>query len=593
MHELAHLNKYFLKYKYHYILGTLFVTGTHVFSILPARLFGQLLDFLEKNIILPQTAASGTLLTPPNPVLGGLLTYVGCILLLAACKALCSFLLRQTVLVAANNMAYDLRDALYRHYQTLPLSFYRRTRTGDLMARLSEDVSRVQTYAGMGVMFGLNALTLFLMLVPYMFSIHAKLTLCSILPVPFLAAGVYYVSHILHRQAENIQTQLAKLSSFVQETFSGIQMIQAFVRESVFGKHFQQACETYKTTSLRLTATQALFFPLATGVTGLGVILTVFVGSREVLKGTLSIGNIAEFIMYTQLITWPIISISLVTSFAQRASASQKRIQAFLQEKNPIISQQERIHTLQGHIRFQQVSLRYPDSGVQALHSVSFDMRAGSSLAIVGTTGAGKSTVANLLTRLYDPDAGLITIDDIPIQDYAIANLRQQIGYVPQDVSLFPDTIRNNIIFGYEEAEEARVVQAIREADLYETIQKLPQKMDTLLGERGVTLSGGQKQRIAIARALVRKPRILIIDDSLSAVDAKTQERILATLGKVMAGRTTLIISHSVSVAQLADQILVLDKATVAERGTHEALLQAQGLYHKLYKRQQRRHEET
>lgn len=587
MSELGHLNKYLIKYKYHYILGAIFAVGAHIFSIIPARLVKDIFDFVKDSISIYQPFQGSVLAGfMHGKLMQGLFMYVGLLPLLTLIKALCAFWLRQTILVAANNIEYELKNELYNHYQTLPLSFYRRNSTGDLMARLAEDVDRVKMYLGPAMMFGLNSLTLFLLLIPYMLTIDVKLTPCSMLPVPLLAVGTYYVSSLLHQRSEKIQTKLAALTNFVQETFSGIRVLQAFAREPAFTKDFTQACEEYKTRTLRLTAINALFFPLATGVTGLGIILTVFVGGKEVMKGTITPGNIAEFIMYMHLVTWPIVSISFATNFVQRAAASQKRINEFLQEQNPIISKKQLVRSIEGSINFQDVSFAYPDSGVQALQSLSFEVPAGGSLAIIGTTGSGKSTVANLLTRLYDADAGLITIDGIPIQDYAIPTLRQQIGYVPQDVFLFPDTIQNNIAFGKEEATEAQIIQAAQYADLYTSIQRFPKKMDTMVGERGGMLSGGQKQRIAMARALVREPRILVLDDSLSAVDTKTERNILATLKKVMQGRTTLIITHRISTARLANQILVLDTAGVAEQGPHESLLAAKGLYYTLYKHQ-------
>ena len=588
MRELSYLNKYLVKYKYYYVLGVIFIVGIHILSIIPARLIRYIIDLIKDNI--------GLYACPPGAMVAGrmsrglmqqLLLYSGLLLLLAFVKALCSYWLCQAIFVVANRIEYERKNELYSHYQTLPLAFYRRNSTGDLMTRLSEDVKRVKMYLGPAMVLGLNALTLFLVLVPYMLAINVKLTLCSMLPVSFLIVGIYYASSLLHQLAEETQSKLAALTTFVQETFSGIRVLLASAREVIFRKRFARACEAYKTKTLRFATINALLVPLATGVTGLGVVLTVLVGGKGVMAGTITLGNIAEFIIYMNLVTWPIVSVSLVLKWVQRAAASQKRINEFLQEKPCILSSKQLIRSIEGAISFQDVSFVYPDSGVRALQSFSFTVPAGTSLAILGSTGSGKSTIANLLTRLYDADSGLITIDGIPIQDYALPALRQQIGYVPQDVFLFPDTIRNNIAFGKEGATEAQIIQAAQYAGIYTSIQQLPNKMDTVLGERGSTLSGGQKQRIAIARALVRAPRILILDDSLSAVDTKTEHGILATLKKAMQGRTTLIISHRISVSRLANQILVLDAARAAEQGSHKDLLAAKGLYYKLYKDQQ------
>lgn len=592
--ELRCLNKYLAKYKYRLIFGTILIASTHVFSIISARLVKHTFDFVKDSIgiyqLFRETSLEDSIY---KELLKGLIMYSALMLLIQFIKALCSFLLRQAFFATANSIEYELKNTIYNHYQTLPLSFYRRNSTGELMARISEDVSRVKMYLGPAMMFGLNSLTFFLLLIPYMLAINVKLTLCSALPIPFLAVGTYYVSSFIHQRSEKIQSKLAALTTFVQETFSGIRVLQAFARETTFIKDFTQTCEGYKASVLGLTAVNSICFPLAIGVTGLGVILTVFVGGKEVMQGTITTGNIAEFIMYMHLVTWPVFSISLVTSLVQRAAASQKRINEFLRVQNPIVTKKHLIRPIKGSIAFKDIIFTYPDSGIQALQTVSLEVPAGASIAIIGTTGSGKSTVANLLTRLYDVDEGLITIDGIPIQDYAIPPLRQQIGYVPQDVFLFPDTIKNNIAFGKDGATDAEIVWAAKHAGLYTSIQRLPQQLETVLGERGITLSGGQKQRVAIARALIREPRILLLDDSLSAVDTKTEHSILKTLEQVMQGRTTIIITHRVSAARLARQILVLEGSKVAEQGTHKNLLAAKGLYYKLYQRQQAQDEAT
>ena len=591
--ELTYLNKYLYKYKYRFILGIIFIIGTHVFSIIPARLVKHMFDFVKTNIANYQqisgTNAHATLIY--KQLFQGLFMYSFLMLLASLLKSVCSFLLRKAILITANRIEYELKNEIYNHYQTLPLSFYRQNSTGDLMARISEDASRVRQYLGPAIMLGLNALILFLILFPYMLSINLKLTLCSVGPLPLLAVVVYYGSNFLHQRAEKLQAKLSNLTTFVQESFAGIRVLQAFTREPAFIKRFTQNCEAYKQQALSLTAINSLFFPLAIGVTGLGIIMTVFVGGKEAIKGHITVGNIAEFIMYVHLVTWPVLSISLVTSFMQRAASSQKRINEFLQVKNPIVSTKNLVRNIQGSISLQAVSFTYPDSGIQALDDISLEVSAGESMAIIGTTGSGKSTIANLLTRLYEVEQGLITIDGIPIQDYDIARLREQIGYVPQEVFLFPDTIKNNIAFGKQGATDAQIIQAAKHADLYTSIQRFPQKMETMLGERGTTLSGGQQQRVAIARALLRDPRILLLDDSLSAVDTKTERSILKTLEKVMQGRSTLLISHRVSAAKLANQILVIEAGKVAEKGTHKSLLAAQGLYYALYKNQQTHHE--
>lgn len=484
-------------------------------------------------------------------------------------------------------IVYTLKNEIYSHYQTLPLSFYRKHTTGDLMARISEDVNRVGMYLGPALMYALGAVTTFLMLIPYMFTINTKLALCAVVPIPFLAASTYYASTFLNRRAEAIQRQLSSLTTFVQESFSGVQVLQAFARESVFIKYFTKGCNEYKERVLGLTVINAFFLPSVAGVIGLGIVVVVFVGGKEVIRGNMTTGNIAEFIMYLHMLSWPTFSISWIANFVQRAAASQERINEFLQEQNPIVSKKGLHRSIQGHIAFKKVSFIYPDSGIQALKDVSFEVAAGKSIAIVGTTGAGKTTIANLICRLYDTDKGLITIDGIPIQDYAIPSLRQQLGYVPQDVFLFSDTIHNNIAFGAATATTAQIVEAAKQAAMYETIQQFPNQMQTMLGERGVTLSGGQKQRIAIARAFIRDPRILLLDDCLSAVDTQTERRILRTIAKAMQSRTTIIITHRIASVKLADHILVLNAGEIVEQGDHASLLARKGVYYAMHEKQQ------
>lgn len=588
MSELYHLNKYLRKYKYRFLLGVIFIVGTHIFSIIPARLTKNTFDFLKGTLDTYQIFKGAGFHEIVFQVLfKGLLIYIVLILLLAFLKSLCSFLMRQVIMTTANKIEAELKNEIYNHYQSLPLSFYTRHSTGDLMARIVEDVNRVKLYLGPAMVFGFNGVILFLILIPYMIYINPKLTLYSLFPLPILAISVYYIKHFLYHRSERLQAKLAELTTFVQETFSGIRVLQAFSRERNFINNFLNACERYKQYALSVTAVNAIFTPLAIGVNSLGIILTVFIGGKEVMKGNITVGNIAEFVMYMHLVTWPIITISLVANFIQRAAASQKRINEFLKEKNPIVSTQNLVRVIEGKITFENVSFTYPDTGIKALNNISFEIPVGESVAIIGTTGSGKSTIASLLTRLYDADKGSIFIDNIPIQAYNIKALREQIGYVPQDVFLFPDTIKNNITFGKENANQAQIEQAIEYAGLYTTIQHFPNHLETMVGERGVTLSGGQKQRIAIARALIREPQLLILDNSLSAVDTRTEYSILQSLKNIMQGRTTIIISHRISVASLVNKILVLEAGNILERGSHEELLAAKGIYYNLYKQQE------
>jgi ATP-binding cassette subfamily B protein len=421
-----------------------------------------------------------------------------------------------------------------------------------------------------------------------MFTINVRLTLYALIPLPFLSFSIYYVHNIINRRSEEIQRSLSGLSTFVQEAFSGIRVLKSFAREEESAQKFAEKSNEYKLKSLRLTKVNALFFPLILFLIGLSVVLTVYVGGTEVINGTLSFGNIAEFIIYINLLTWPVTALGWITSIVQRAEASQKRINEFLKEKNNIISLKNISKEIEGEITFEKVFFEYEDSGIIALKNVSFRVQRGETLAIIGTTGSGKSTIANLICRLFDPTEGKVSIDKVDIKDLNIQYMRSQIGYVPQDVFLFSDTIDNNIAFGTMDLSDNDIIQAAIDADLHENIIDLPEGFNTVLGERGITLSGGQKQRLSIARALARDPRILILDDSLSAVDTKTENNILNNLKTIMKGRTSIIISHRVSSAKLADHIIVLNEGNIVEQGSHESLLSEGGMYKQLYEKQLR-----
>lgn len=587
MKELSYLNKYLLKYKYRLLLGVIFIIIANFFAILPAQFVRNAFNLVKESIHSYQLFDEFNLQEAIYQVfVRGIVTYGIFILIAAIIKGTFLFLVRQTILVMARCIEYDLKNEIYQHYQTLPLSFYKSNSTGDLMARISEDVNRVRMYLGHTIMFGLNLVILFLMVIPYMFTISVKLTLYSLIPLPILSITIYYVSHSISQRSEKIQKKFSQLATFVQGAFSGISIVKSFAREEASIERFTSACNGYKEKALHLVRVNALFFPLMISMIGLSTILNVLIGGEEVSKGAITPGNIAEFVIYMNLLSWPVTSVGWITSLVQRATASQKRINEFLSEQNPIVAQKALDKQIVGSITFQNVSFTYPDSGIRALQAVSFTVPAGESIAIMGTTGAGKSTLAHLLCRLYDATTGRILLDGSLIQHYAVSSLRRQIGYVPQDVFLFSDTIKNNIAFGGDQATEENIIQAAQEADIYDTIQQFSQKMETRLGERGVTLSGGQKQRLTIARALLRHPSILILDSAFSSVDAKTEQRILQKMKYVIQGKTTIIISHRVSVAKLAHQILILDAGKIIEQGNHKSLLRNKGFYYTLYKKQ-------
>lgn len=586
MKELKYLNKYLFKYRKLLIWGTVFVIISNLFQIFPAQLVRQAIDMVVEQVQeLRQSGAKDA----TSDFYKSLTLVSVLILVMALLRGFFLYLVRQTLIVMSRHIEFDLKNEIFAHYQQLSLSFYRRNNTGDLMNRISEDVGRVRMYLGPAIMYGLQLITLFIILIPVMFAISTKLTLYALIPLPFLSLSIYLVNNSIERRSERIQRSQSQLSTFVQEAFSGIRVLKAFHREEDSINGFARASEQYKQQSLKLTRVQALFFPLITALIGLSTLLVVYAGSAEVIAGNLTIGHIAEFIIYVNLLTWPVTSLGYTSSLVQRAEASQKRINEFLRTEPEIRSEKQLVRELQGKIAFDNVNFIYPDTGIQALKNLSFTVEPGQSLAIIGTTGSGKSTVANLITRMYDVTSGEIKIDDIPIQDYDLTCLRSQIGYVPQDVFLFSDTIYNNIAFGgTHQLTREQIEQAARDADVLHNIQRFPQGFETRIGERGITLSGGQKQRVSIARAIVHEPRILILDDALSAVDTKTEHNILNSLKRIMQGRTTIIISHRVSSAKLANQIIVLVDGQIAEQGTHDELMQLNGFYRDLYEKQVR-----
>jgi len=587
MKELKYLNKYLFKYKWYLILGLVFVLISNLFQIYPAQMVRHSIDLVVDNIqVYRSFTASGMQKDFFMIFARGILLYAGLILAMALLRGVFLYFVRQTLIVMSRLVEYDLKNEIFQHYQTLPLSFYRRNNTGDLMNRISEDVGRVRMYLGPSIMYGLQLVTLFIMLIPIMFSISSKLTWYALIPLPILSISIFYVNTIIEHRSEEIQKSQSRLSTFVQEAFSGIRVLKSFTRENESVKNFEKESNEYKRQSLKLTRVQALFFPLIMGLIGLSTILTVYAGSVEVINGSLTFGNIAEFIIYVNLLTWPVASLGWTISLVQRAEASQKRINEFLKTQTDITSQKDLVRDIKGKIEFDNVSFTYPDTGIQALKKISFKIDPGESLAIIGTTGSGKSTVSNLISRLYDVTEGEIRIDDIPLKHYSLQNLRKQTGVVPQDVFLFSDTIFSNIAFGLDQPDEARVIQAAKDADVYTNIIAFPLGFNTRVGERGITLSGGQKQRVSIARAIAREPKILILDDALSAVDTKTENTILNSMKRIMQNRTSIIISHRVSSAKLANKIIVLHDGAIVEEGTHENLLLKKGSYCELYEKQ-------
>lgn len=587
MNSLWRLNKYLFKYKGYLLLGILFTIISNVFVMIPAQLVRVAIDYVVESFSFYQMFEKGAGTDAVRSAFLDFIFVFGILILgMAFLRGFFLFLIRQTIIVMSRLIEYDLKNEIFEHYQKLPLSFYRRSSTGDLMARVTEDVSRVRMYFGPALMYGINLIVLFPLVIGYMLTVNVPLTIYSLLPLPVLSVSIYIVNNMINERSEKIQRSLSGLSTFVQESFSGIRVIKAFVREEDNSKNFEEASDDYKDKSISLTKVQALFFPLIMGLIGASTIITVYVGGNQVIQGAIGYGVIAEFILYVNMLTWPVTSLGWVTSIIQRAAASQTRINEFLDEKNDIISEENLTSTIKGDIVFENLSFSYPDSGIQALDGINFSIQPGQSLAIIGTTGSGKSTIANLLMRMYDATEGDIILDGRNIKSYDISYLRGEIGYVPQDVFLFSDSIFNNIGFGLDEIPEEVVEKAAKDADVYQNIIEFPAGFETRLGERGITLSGGQKQRVSIARAIAKDPSILLLDDCLSAVDTKTENVILNALKGIMENRTSIIISHRVSSAKLADKIIVLDDGKVVEEGSHDILMAQKGVYADLYEKQ-------
>ncbi len=575
------------KYKGTLLLGTLFTVVSNLFGIIPAQIVRHALDLVKETLDLYFLFdGSKVQATVYEDFAYNILIYGVLILAMALLKGIFLFLVRQTLIVMSRHIEFDLKNEIYQHYQTLPLSFYRRHNTGDLMARISEDVSKVRMYVGPSIMYGLNLITLFVMVISYMLSVSPHLTFYVLMPLPILSVSIFFVSNIINKRSEEIQRNLSMLSTNAQEAFSGIRVLKAYVQESFSTKQFENQSENYRNKSLNLIQVDSLFTPLIFLLVGLSNILCVYIGGQEVMAGRLTPGNIAEFLIYVNMLTWPVTALGWTTSQIQRAAASQTRINEFLEQKTDIVSTENLKKDIAGDVEFKHVTFIYPDSGIIALKNFNLRIKAGETVAILGGTGSGKSTLANLLTRMYDTTSGEILIDQTAIQAYDIPALRRQMGYVPQDVFLFSDNISNNVRFGLPDLPQDKVIQATKDADLYNNIVDFPEGFETKIGERGITLSGGQKQRLSIARAIAREPKILILDDCLSAVDTKTESTILTNLKGIMQNRTSLIISHRVSSAKLADQIVLLDDGEIVEQGTHEVLMKKNGAYRELYEKQ-------
>ena len=578
MKELQHLNKYFKKYKWRLILGFFIVLIARIFAILTPKFSGDMIKLVEDYV-----SDGGDLPALKHQLLVTLLLLLGAALL----SAFFTFLMRQMFIVVSRYMEADLKNEVYNQYQNLSLNFYKKNRTGDLMNRISEDVSKVRMYLGPAIMYGVTTLILFATVIPYMYITAPTLTLYVLIPLPVLSVAIYKLSKAIHKRSTVVQQYLSHLSTFTQESFSGIGVIKAYGMENQTYTNFEDLSEGSKDKNLDLVKVQAFFFPLMIALIGVSNLLVIYIGGKQYIAGEIpDLGVIVEFLIYVNMLTWPVASVGWITSLVQQAEASQKRINEFLNEKPEIVNHVTEHTPVTGGVRFENVTFTYDDTNITALKNVSFSAKPGETLAIIGKTGSGKSTILELIGRLYDVTSGEIIIDKTPIEQLNLNDLRTSIGYVPQDAFLFSDSIKENIKFGKEQATDEEVIAAAKAAAVHTNITDFTKGYDTILGERGITLSGGQKQRVSIARAIIRDPKILLFDDSLSAVDTETEEEILSNLGKLSKDKTTIIVSHRISSAKNATNIIILDEGQIIQQGTHAQLIGQDGYYQELYKKQ-------
>ncbi|MEN8901011.1 MAG: ABC transporter ATP-binding protein [Nonlabens sp.] len=584
MKELKKLNKLFAKYKWQLIGGIIVTIISRVLSLILPKYVGKIINLLNEY-------SSAT--EAQKETIGDDLTiYIYYILGSTLLAAVLTFIMRQLIIVVSRHLEYDLKNVVYQQYQRLSLGFYKQNRTGDLMNRISEDVSKVRMYMGHAIMYSINMLTLFAVVIPAMINTAPSLAVYTIIPLPILSVAIYVISREINKRSTLVQEYLSNLNTISQESFSGISVIKAYNLAPLMTEQFTHVANDSKDKNIDLARIQALFFPLMVLLIGLSNIMVIYVGGQQVIDGTIEVGTIPEFLIYVNMLTWPVAIVGWVTNMIQQAEASQKRINEFLDIDPTIKNLKETTTPIQGSISFNNVNFIYEDTNIHALKDVSFEIEAGKTLAILGKTGSGKSTILELIGRLYDIENGSLKVDNREIRDLNLDNLRSAIGYVPQDAFLFSETIGSNIAFGKKDATQEEIEKAAKNAVVHKNIANFTKGYETVLGERGITLSGGQKQRVSIARAIIKEPQILLFDDCLSAVDTETEEKILNNLKKVTKDTTTIIVSHRVSSAKNADQIIVLDNGKIIERGNHESLLNNNGYYAELFANQMLEEEE-
>lgn len=583
MKALEYLNKYLRKYFLKLLLGIVITVISRIFSLFAPRLIGESLTAVENYLTDHQAdlAALKTLL------LNNILIIIGATLL----SGFFTFLMRQTIINVSRYIEFDLKNEIFFHYQKLTQRFYKNNRTGDLMSRISEDVSKVRMYVGPAIMYSINTVTLFVCVITLMFSIAPELSVYTLIPLPLLSLTIYKLSRVINARSTVVQEMLSKLSSFTQESFSGIFVIKSYGLESNTFTKFNTLSLDAKEKNMNLVKVQAWFFPLMILLIGLSNLIVIFIGGQQYIDDKIDIGVLAEFIIYINMLTWPVAVVGWVTSVVQQAEASQKRINTFLKEPIEIQDGSGVDLSVQGEISFKKVTLVYPETQIKALDNISFTIKKGESLGIIGKVGSGKSSILHLINRLYDPNSGKILLDDCDIKTFKLEKLRSHVGNVPQNAFLFSESIKDNIRLGKANATDKEIVEASKKADIHKSIKKFKNGYKTLLGERGLTLSGGQIQRVSIARALIKDPKILLFDDCLSAVDTDTEEKILKNLKSFCQNKTTVIVSHRISSVKDADNIIVLDHGKIIEKGSHQKLLDLKGYYLDLFNKQQNENE--
>jgi ATP-binding cassette subfamily B multidrug efflux pump len=585
MKELSYLNKYFIKYKYSFILGILITIIAQIFSLFTPKLISKSLNAIEKFDKLPEVQQSSQVII--DSYRQDLIHNVLLIIATTIVAGFLTFLMRQTLIVMSRHIEFDLKNEVFKQYENLSQNFYKQNRTGDLMNRISEDVSKVRMYVGPAVMYTINTFIRFAIVIIYMYNVSPLLTLYTILPLPILSYCIFKLSSEINKRSTTFQQYLSKVSSFSQEIFSGIRVIKAYSLENQHQNNMVVLADESKKKSLDLAKVQSLFGPLMIALIGISNLVVIYFGGVMYINGTIpNIGTIAEFILYVNMLTWPVASLGWVSSMVQEAEASQKRLNEFLKIEPEIKNNKEDSSDIQGSIAFENVSYTYEDTNIEALKNVTFTVKKGETLAILGKTGSGKSTILSLISRLYDVTDGKITIDQNEISALNLNDLRNNTGIVPQDAFLFSDTIKNNIKFGNQNATDEEVIAAAKNAVVHDNIIAFNKQYDTILGERGITLSGGQKQRVSIARAIIKNPAILLFDDCLSAVDTETEETILNNLFEIYKDKTTIIVSHRVSSAKNADKIIILEDGKIIQQGSHNQLINQPGYYSSLYLKQ-------